>query len=73
MELDTDDAPQPPEVQKDLAFALESMVLAIRTKSAQKRIAFSVPFTLAEGLIIGVNACAPFSLHLASSFLMRSR
>lgn len=39
----------------DIADELDSFLFAIRTKEAVKRKAFSVPFVLGDGTVIGVN------------------
>ncbi len=58
--FDDDEGPDPPRVYPSLSSTLHEMVLSMRSKEATKRIAFSIPFHLAEekGLVIGVKGYA---------------
>ncbi|KAI5476030.1 ATP-dependent DNA helicase 2 subunit 1 [Pseudohyphozyma bogoriensis] len=48
----------PPQLEHSLAESLKNMVDNMRSKESAKRTAFSIPFTLGEGLVIGVQGYA---------------
>jgi ATP-dependent DNA helicase 2 subunit 1 len=44
-----------PEVHSSLEVALYGMIQSMRLKEAAKRVAFKIPFHLADGFVIGVS------------------
>jgi len=62
---DDEDACEWPTVHSSLEVALFSMIQNMKLKESSKRVAFKIPFQLADGFVIGIAGCVSFTVNIS--------